>query len=77
MKFSKFLSEETLIDVHAHLDKVDQILVETDTPVAYQGKVSEPAHLLKTLSELSRIKNIPIAELARITTANAKCFFSM
>jgi TatD DNase family protein len=56
---------------------LDQTLVETDTPVAYQGKVSEPAHLLKTLSELSRIKNIPIAELACITTANAKRFFSM
>ena len=56
---------------------LDRILVETDTPVAYRGKVSEPAHLLKTLNELSRIKNIPIEELARITTANAKCFFSM
>jgi TatD DNase family protein len=59
---------------HAPLER---ILIETDCPVEYRGKVSEPAHLLETLAHLSRIKDLPIEHVARITTANAKAFFGM
>lgn len=52
-----------------------QILIETDSPVVYQGKVSEPADLLITVRELSRIKNIPLEEAARITALNAESFY--
>ena len=56
---------------------LERILVETDCPVEYRGKVSEPAHLIDTLTHLSRIKELPIDEAARITTANARAFFGI
>ena len=54
------------------LAPLERILVETDCPVAYQGKVSEPAHLVETIRQLSLLKHVPEAEVARITTASAK-----
>jgi TatD DNase family protein len=54
-----------------------RILIETDCPVEYQGKVSEPAHLIDTLTYLSRIKDLPIEEVARITTASTRTFFGI
>jgi TatD DNase family protein len=54
---------------------LNRILIETDTPVAYQGKVSEPAHLLTTLRELSRLRDIPLFELAEVTAENSKSFY--
>ena len=59
---------------HAPLER---ILIETDCPVEYRGKVSEPAHLLDTLTHLSRIKEMPIEDVARITSANARAFFGI
>jgi len=56
---------------------LEQILIETDAPVEYQGKASEPFNLTDTLKCLSRCKNLPEAALARITTENAKRFFGI
>lgn len=56
---------------------LSQILIETDAPVEYLGKASEPAHLAVTARELSRIKGVEIAEVIEITTANAKRFFGI
>ena len=56
---------------------LERILIETDCPVEFQGKVSEPAHLIDTLTHLSRLKELPIEQVARITTANARAFFGM
>lgn len=56
---------------------IEQILVETDAPVEYQGKASEPADLLITLREISRLKEVEPEETKRITTANAKRFFNI
>ena len=54
---------------------MEQILIETDSPVIYQGKTSEPADLVIPLRELSRIKSIPPEETARITAANTESFY--
>lgn len=54
-----------------------QILIETDSPVEYQGKVSEPADLLVTLREVSHLKDIELDEVSRITTANAERFLGI
>jgi Tat protein secretion system quality control protein TatD with DNase activity len=51
--------------------------VETDSPVEYQGKVSEPADLTMTLSELANLKNMEREEVQQITTSNAKHFFEI
>lgn len=56
---------------------IERILVETDSPVEYQGKISEPADLIITLSELSRIKNLANDEVRRISTASARQFFGI
>ena len=56
---------------------LERILIETDCPVEYQGKVSEPAHLIDTLTHLSRIKDLPIEEVAQITNANTRMFFGI
>lgn len=56
---------------------LERILAETDSPVAYQGKISEPAHLLDTLEALSRVKEIPFKDVAAITADNARTFFNL
>jgi Tat protein secretion system quality control protein TatD with DNase activity len=56
---------------------LERILIETDCPVEYRGKVSEPAHLIDTLTHLSRIKDLPIELVAPITAANAGAFFGI
>ncbi|MFO7555581.1 MAG: TatD family hydrolase [Desulfobacterales bacterium] len=53
---------------------VDRILIETDAPVQYGDRFSEPADLHETLFHLSRIKKIPEDKLARIVTKNAERF---
>ncbi len=54
-----------------------QILIETDSPVAYQGETSSPAQVLRALTELSKIKGIEIEEAALKTTQNARDFFGI
>ncbi len=56
---------------------LEKILIETDAPVAYQGKVSEPCHLLDTLHHLSLLKNLPKETLAEIVTKNTKEFLGL
>lgn len=56
---------------------IERILVETDSPVEYQRKVSEPADLTITLKELACVKSMDIKEVRRITTNNAKRFFGI
>jgi len=56
---------------------MERILVETDCPVEYQGRISEPADLIITLKELSRLKNMPFEDVRFITSNNAKLFFGM
>ena len=59
------------------LAPLKQILIETDSPTAFQGVVSSPADVLQTLKELSRIKGIDIEEAAQKTTQNARDFFGI
>ncbi len=56
---------------------IKKILMETDSPVTYQGKVTEPCHLLDTLHHMSVLKNLPKEKVADITTKNAKTFFGL
>lgn len=56
---------------------VDQILIETDAPEKYQGQVSEPAFLLRTLGELARLKKMPEEKIARFTAENAESFYGL
>ena len=54
-----------------------QLLLETDSPVRYRGRDSEPADVVRVLGEVARLKGIDEAELAAITTANALALFGI
>jgi TatD DNase family protein len=57
---------------HAPLDR---ILVETDAPEEYQGKLSEPSDVLTTIALLADLKNQPRRDILIATTQNALKFF--
>jgi len=56
---------------------VQRILIETDAPVQYGDRASEPADLKETLFHLSMIKKIPEDKLADMVTKNAQKFFGL
>ena len=56
---------------------VERILIETDAPVQYGNRASEPADLKETLFHLSKIKEIPEDMLANVVTKNAEKFFGL
>ena len=56
---------------------LERILVETDAPVEYRGKISEPADLILTLRELARIKGIAVEEAGRVTEQNTRSFYRL
>lgn len=56
---------------------LDRILIETDAPVEFQDKLTQPADVLITLNELSRMKGVEVSHAAKITTANALEFFAI
>ncbi|TWO32212.1 TatD family deoxyribonuclease [Seonamhaeicola sediminis] len=65
------------------LNKIDlqHIVLETDAPylapVPYRGKRNESLYILKVLDKLSEIYNLPIEEIASITTQNSKDVFGV
>jgi TatD DNase family protein len=54
---------------------LEKILLETDTPVVYQGKESRPKDVQISLAEVSRMKGLEPQIVARQTTLNASEFF--
>lgn len=56
---------------------LENLLLETDSPVEYQSLKSEPADVYKTLDEVARIKEIGKEQVAKITNENALKFFEI
>ena len=56
---------------------LERILLETDSPVIYEGRRSEPADVVRTLQAVARIKEISEPEVANVTTKNAVRFFGL
>jgi|UniRef100_A0A7V6DNZ4 TatD DNase family protein len=56
---------------------LDRILIETDSPVVYQEEKSEPAHLVVTVREVSRLKGMELSRVIETTTANSRDFFNI
>jgi len=54
---------------------VENILLETDTPVNYQGKEVRPKDVQITLREVARIKGLDLLAVSQQTTANVSSFF--
>ena len=60
---------------------LERLLIETDAPYLapqpYRGKRNEPAYVVETARTLAEIRGIPVDELERQTTANARRLFSI
>ncbi|CAM5623686.1 Putative metal-dependent hydrolase YcfH OS=Lysinibacillus sphaericus OX=1421 GN=ycfH PE=4 SV=1 [Lysinibacillus sphaericus] len=60
---------------------LEHLMIETDAPYLaphpYRGKRNEPALVPLVAEEIARLKEIPIEEVANVTTANAKKFFQL
>ena len=58
---------------------LDKTVVETDSPylspAPFRGKRNEPAHLSFVVRKLSEILDMPVPEIERKTSANAKTLF--
>ena len=60
---------------------LSNIVLETDSPylapVPYRGKRNESSYALLVAQKLSEIYNLPVEEIARITTQNSKQIFGI
>lgn len=58
---------------------LDKLLIETDAPflapMPYRGKQNEPSYLPYTAKIIAELRKIPLEELAKRTTFNAKSVF--
>ncbi len=58
---------------------LDRLVVETDCPylppTPYRGKRNEPAYVRLTAARVAEIHGLPLAEIERATTANARRLF--
>ena len=58
----------------ARLVPLDRMLIETDAPylapVPHRGKRNEPAYVPFVAAEIATLRGIPVAEVARATSAN-------
>ena len=56
---------------------IERILLETDTPVRYQGREARPKEVLVSLEEVARLKKLDHSIVAEQTTANASHLFGI
>lgn len=74
-----FKNAKTSVDVVEALP-MEKILLETDcpylSPVPFRGKRNEPKNVVYVADMISKIKSVPIEEVARITTENAKRLYN-
>ncbi|MGG9961516.1 TatD family hydrolase [Ferruginibacter sp. SUN106] len=65
------------------IEKIDlqHLVLETDapylTPVPFRGKRNESSYLGYIVEKLALVKNVPVEEVAAITTANAEKIFGL
>ena len=56
---------------------LEQLVLETDCPVAYRGVPSEPVDILRTLRAVAALKGVPEEEVAEETTKNTLELFNI
>ncbi len=56
---------------------IERILLETDTPVRYQGREARPKDVRVSLEEVTKLKGLEPSLVAMQTTANASEFFQI
>ena len=69
------------IDQFIHQIDLKDIVLETDSPylapIPFRGKRNESAYVALVAQKLAEIYNLPIEEIARITTENSKAVFGI
>jgi TatD DNase family protein len=81
--FGGMLTFKNAESVRQALKKVplNRLLLETDspylTPVPYRGQRNEPAYVKQVAEQAAQLKELPLAELADLTTANAKRIYKL
>lgn len=75
-----FKKSQALRDV-ASMAPLSQILIETDTPYLapqkYRGQQNEPSFLPETAACIAEVKKIPLEEIARTSSENARKVFQL
>jgi len=56
---------------------LENIVLETDSPVIYAGEKSEPAHIIKALNAVAELKRMSVEVVAEKTTENAVKIFGL
>jgi TatD DNase family protein len=83
LSFAGMLTYKNAADLRAVAAQVplERVLVETDSPylspIPLRGKRNEPAHVVHTAACLAGVLGIPVADLARRTTRNARELFGL
>jgi TatD DNase family protein len=74
-----FKSAQDLRDVAAMVP-LDRLLIETDSPylapVPYRGKTNNPSYVPHVAAQLAQIKQCPVEDIARLTSANFDALFA-
>lgn len=69
------------VDAYAREIPLEQIVIETDAPylapAPNRGKRNEPAYVRHVADTLARVKDVPLAEVERITTENARRLYGL
>jgi TatD DNase family protein len=75
-----FRNAQALRDV-ARAVPLARCLIETDSPylapAPHRGKINQPAWVAHVAAQLAAIKELPLDEVARVTTANAEALFGL
>lgn len=75
-----FKNAKNVVEVVKELP-LERILLETDcpymTPVPFRGQRNEPKNVVYVADAISKIKNISIEEVAKVTTQNAERLFNI
>jgi TatD DNase family protein len=75
-----FKNAQELRDVAAFVP-LDRLLIETDSPylapVPYRGKTNNPSYVPYVAGELARVRQVPVEEIARVTSANFERLFKL
>lgn len=60
---------------------LERLLIETDSPylapVPHRGKTNEPAYVVHVAEEIARLRDLPVEEIARISSDNFKRLFRL
>ena len=78
LSFSGILTFKNAAEIRlvAAFVPADRLLIETDSPflapVPYRGRPNEPAWVVQVAAALSELRDVPLADIAAITTANAE-----